>query len=31
LCTMESPEMAALRARLWDEIRDESRRAMGER
>ena len=28
---MESPEMAALRARLWDEIRDESRRAMGER
>jgi NitT/TauT family transport system ATP-binding protein len=29
--TMESPEMAALRARLWDEIRDESRRAMGER
>ena len=29
--TMESPEMAGLRARLWDEIRDESRRAMGER
>jgi len=28
---MESPEMAALRARLWGEIRDESRRAMGER
>jgi NitT/TauT family transport system ATP-binding protein len=28
---MESPEMAALRARLWGEIRDESLRAMGER
>jgi ABC-type nitrate/sulfonate/bicarbonate transport system ATPase subunit len=28
---MESPAMAALRAQLWDEIRDESRRAMGER
>ena len=28
---MESPEMAALRARLWSEIRDESLRAMGER
>jgi len=28
---MESPAMAALRARLWDEIRDESLRAMGER
>ena len=28
---MESPEMAALRSRLWDEIREESRRAMGER
>jgi len=28
---MDSPEMAALHARLWDEIRDESRRAMGER
>jgi NitT/TauT family transport system ATP-binding protein len=28
---MESTEMAVLRARLWSEIRDESRRAMGER
>jgi NitT/TauT family transport system ATP-binding protein len=28
---MESPEMVGLRARLWGEIRDESRRAMGER
>ena len=28
---MESPEMTALRARLWGEIRDESLRAMGER
>ncbi len=28
---MESPEMTALRARLWSEIRDESLRAMGER
>jgi ABC-type nitrate/sulfonate/bicarbonate transport system ATPase subunit len=28
---MESPDMATLRVRLWDEIRDESRRAMGER
>jgi NitT/TauT family transport system ATP-binding protein len=27
---MESPEMVALRATLWGEIRDESRRAMGE-
>jgi len=29
--TMESAEMVTLRARLWDEIRDESLRAMGER
>jgi ABC-type nitrate/sulfonate/bicarbonate transport system ATPase subunit len=28
---MESAEMVTLRARLWDEIRDESLRAMGER
>jgi len=27
---MESPEMVTLRARLWSEIRDESRRAMGQ-
>ncbi len=27
---MESAELVALRARLWDEIRDESLRAMGE-
>jgi NitT/TauT family transport system ATP-binding protein len=28
--SMESPEMVALRAKLWSEIRDESLRAMGE-
>ena len=28
---MDAADMAALRARLWHEIRDESRRAMGER
>jgi len=27
---MESPEIVALRGKLWSEIRDESRRAMGE-
>jgi NitT/TauT family transport system ATP-binding protein len=29
--SLESPELVALRARLWSEIRDESLRAMGER
>jgi NitT/TauT family transport system ATP-binding protein len=28
--SMESPELVALRAKLWSEIRDESLRAMGE-
>jgi hypothetical protein len=26
---MESPELVALRAKLWSEIREESLRAMG--